>query len=74
MNNIAEIRRKNGIKQSELADLLEISKANYSKKERGLVKFTLEEAFIISKRFAVSIEQLFPDASSCGVCKKKISL
>ena len=59
MNRIAEIRHKNGTRQSELAHLLGMSKANYSKKENGLVKFTVEEAFRISKYFEMPIEQIF---------------
>lgn len=42
-----------------MADLIGVSKASYSKKENGLVKFSLKEAKIIADTFDESIEEIF---------------
>ena len=42
-----------------MAELIGVSKASYSKKENGLVKFSLKEAKIIADTFNESIEKVF---------------
>ncbi len=60
MENIIKVKREEkGILQEHLADLLGISVPNYSKKEAGIVKFSLEEAKKLSDYFSVSIDELF---------------
>ncbi|MDU2694226.1 MAG: XRE family transcriptional regulator [Clostridium sp.] len=59
MSKVKELRRKNNIKLNEMAVLLEMSTANYSKKENGLVKFSLIEAKKISDLFHMQIEDIF---------------
>lgn len=56
---VREIREKKNIKQKDMAKLLGISKGNYSKKETGLIKFSLKEAKKISDYLDESIYELF---------------
>lgn len=58
--NLKEIRKKLGITQAEMADVLGYkSKAGYSELERGNVKVTLEQAKKISEVFNLSINDIF---------------
>lgn len=60
MNNvIKELRLKNNLSCKQMADLIGVSKASYSKKENGFVKFSLNEAKIIADTFNESIEKIF---------------
>ncbi len=59
MYGIKEFRKSKGLKQEYMADLIKTSKVNYCKKENGLVKFSLDEAYAISKRFGEPIESIF---------------
>lgn len=58
---IRELRLSKNLRQKEVADLIGTSIANYSKKEAGTVKFSIEEANIIANYFDVTIEELFID-------------
>lgn len=42
-----------------MARLLGISTANYCKKEKGEIKFTLKEAHVVAKFFDKTIEEIF---------------
>lgn len=48
-----------GIKQTELADLLEISITTYRNKESGKTEFTIGEAKKIADFFKESIDDIF---------------
>lgn len=56
---VRDTRKKMGMAAVEVAKLLKISKGNYSKKENGIIKFSLEEAHTLSSYFGKSIEELF---------------
>lgn len=56
---IKELRIKNGLSCNDMAELIGVTKATYSKKENGLVKFSLDEAKIISDKFRKTIEEIF---------------
>lgn len=56
---IKEFRQSLGLKQEDIAAIIQVSKVNYSKKENGKVKFSLNEAFLISNHFKKSIETIF---------------
>ncbi|WP_195604486.1 helix-turn-helix domain-containing protein [Clostridium tyrobutyricum] len=56
---LRELRIKHNISGVEMAKLLNITKASYSKKELGSVKFSLNEAKLISDKFNKSIEDIF---------------
>lgn len=59
MGKVRELREEAGIKQEEFAEMLEMSPANYSKKERGEIKYSLEEAKKVADFFEKSIEEIF---------------
>lgn len=56
---IKQFRESQKMSQDEFADIIGISKVNYSKKERGLVKFSLNEAYQYSQYFRKPIEVIF---------------
>lgn len=59
MNSVKKFRENQGIKQEEFAKIIETSKVNYSKKENGNVKFSLDEARKIATYFHKPIEEIF---------------
>ena len=61
MGKVKELRESKEIKQEEMAKITEMSTANYSKKENGVVKWALSEAKIIADFFDKSIEEIFFD-------------
>lgn len=56
---IRTFRESLGMKQEDFAAIINVSKVNYSKKENGKVKFSLNEAYAISKHFKQPIESIF---------------
>ncbi len=58
MGNIKKIRENRGLLQKDVADLLGMSEANYSKKENGLVKFSIIEIQKLAKAFDCKIDDL----------------
>ena len=67
MSKIKELRERAGIKQEFMAELLSISPANYCKKEKGIIKYSLIEAKTIADYYGKTIEEIF---FSDGVSKK----
>ncbi len=63
MTTIKEFRKSLGLKQEDFAKIIHVSKVNYSKKENGKVKFSLNEAFLISNYFKKPIESIFGEIS-----------
>lgn len=59
MSAIKKFRESLGQTQEEFAAIIHVSKVNYSKKENGKVKFSLDEAFLISNHFKKPIEAIF---------------
>lgn len=59
MSKIKELRQEKGLMQEELARLLNISLPNYSKKENGIIKFSIVEARTLAVFFGLTIEELF---------------
>lgn len=60
--NLREIRNNRNISAIEMAKVLGLqTKAAYYKKESGLIKFSLEEANLISQYFDMKIEDIFFD-------------
>lgn len=58
-STIKLFRESLGMKQEEFAEIIDTSKANYSKKENWNVKFSLEDARKISEHFNKPIEDIF---------------
>lgn len=59
MSILKELREKHNKEQRELAEYLEISAPNYSKKEAGQVRFSLIEAKKLSEYFNLTIDEIF---------------
>lgn len=59
MSSVKAFRESLGMKQEEFAKIISVSAVNYSKKENGLVKFSLNEARQISEHFHRPIESIF---------------
>lgn len=59
MSKVRELRENTGLKQEFMADLLNISPANYCKKENGTIKYSLPEAKKIADYFGKTIEEVF---------------
>ncbi len=58
-SEIKQFRESMNMSQEEFGNIIGVSKVNYSKKERGLVKFSLNEAYTFSRHFKKPIEKIF---------------
>lgn len=58
--NLRAIRHQNNVSATIMKDLLGLkTEAAYYKKEKGLIKFSLEEAKKIAEHFKMNIEDIF---------------
>ncbi len=53
------LRKKHGISQSQMAEIIGISRYTYQLKETGINQFTAVEMFKISEHFKLPIEKIF---------------
>ncbi|MFN3092162.1 helix-turn-helix domain-containing protein [Bacillus siamensis] len=60
------LRKLHGFNQDVMAKTLGITKATYSKKENGSIKFSLEESKILADFFETTIDELFFDKKPIG--------
>ena len=58
-NRLEEIRKKHGIKQEELASVLEVSRQTIGSLENGRYNPSILLAFKIARYFHMSIEDIF---------------
>lgn len=58
-NNLELLRKEKGLKQDELADVLEVSRQTIISLEKGKYNPSIILAFKISKFFGVKIEDVF---------------
>lgn len=58
-NRLEELRKANGIKQEELAEVLEVSRQTIGSLENGRYNPSILLAFKISRYFGMSIEDIF---------------
>ena len=58
---IKAVREEKHLTQEDIAHIIGTSTVNYSKKEAGSVRFSLEEARKLAAFFELSIEELFFD-------------
>lgn len=58
-NRLEEIRKERGIKQDELAKVLEVSRQTISSIENGRYNPSIILAFKIAKFFDMTIEEIF---------------
>jgi DNA-binding XRE family transcriptional regulator len=59
-NKLNQLRKSKNIKVEDIMNTLDLkTKSAYYKKENGQIRFSLEEARLISELFKLSIEELF---------------
>ena len=58
-NRLEEIRREHGLKQEELADILEVSRQTIGSLENGRYNPSIILAFKIARYFHLNIEDIF---------------
>ena len=58
-NRLEEIRKQHGIKQEDLAKVLEVSRQTISSLEKGRYNPSIMLAFKIARYFNISIEEIF---------------
>ena len=58
-NRLEELRKANGIKQEELAEILEVSRQTIGSLENGRYNPSILLAFKISQYFGMPIEEIF---------------
>lgn len=58
-NRLEEIRKKHGMNQEELADVLEVSRQTIGSLENGRYNPSIILAFKIARYFDMSIEEIF---------------
>jgi putative transcriptional regulator len=58
-NRLEEIRKQRGIKQEELASILEVSRQTIGSLENGRYNPSILLAFKLSRFFGMSIEEIF---------------
>ena len=58
-NRLEELRKAKGIKQEELADILEVSRQTIGSLENGRYNPSIQLAFKISRFFGIPIEEIF---------------
>ena len=59
LKKIKQLRELNSLLLTDMAQLLNITLAGYSKKENGERKFTISEAKVLSELFGLPIEVIF---------------
>lgn len=70
MSRLRDLREEKGLKQEDMAAVINTSLPNYCKKENGEIKVSLIEAKIIADYFKKSIEDIF---FNCEVSKTETS-
>lgn len=58
-NHLEKLRKHRGMKQEELADILEVSRQTIGSLENGRYNPSILLAFKIAKYFGMSIEEIF---------------
>ena len=57
--NLKVIRKKNNLTQMDVAEMLGLTRQAYSHKEKGIRKFSIEEAIILSDAFGTDVKNIF---------------
>lgn len=53
------LRKRRKMTQADLAGVLDISLAQYSRKERGIYEFTSDEMFKLKDYFGLPLDEIF---------------
>lgn len=56
---LRELREERGLTQGDMAKIIGISMPNFSKKENGIIRVSLEEAKKMADLFGVKIDDIF---------------
>ena len=56
---LVRVRQELKLRQVDVSKVLGINRNLFSRKERGIVGISLKEAYLISKTYKMSIEELF---------------
>ncbi|PIC80514.1 transcriptional regulator [Sporosarcina sp. P18a] len=77
--NLIRLRNERGLKQKDMAKLLDITVESYGLKERGQHQFRMDEMFSISHFFHIPIEDIFlprnfGNNEVCGPSESQCSL
>ncbi|MBQ3110449.1 MAG: helix-turn-helix transcriptional regulator [Clostridia bacterium] len=59
VSKLKELREAENIEQRDMAKIIGVSPASYSKKENGIIRCSLDEAKKIADFFHKSIEEIF---------------
>lgn len=59
--NLYQARKMAKINQTEMGKSIGVSAQQYSKRERGVVSITLEEAAILSEKLNKPMSEVFPE-------------
>ncbi len=57
--NLKVIRKENNLTQKDVAKMLGLTRQAYSHKEKGIRKFSIEEAIILSDIFGTDVKNIF---------------
>lgn len=69
-NRLEELRKARGLRQEELADILEVSRQTIGSLENGRYNPSIQLAFKIARYFNLRIEDIFIDTEDDHVDKK----
>lgn len=65
-NGLYHLRRKNGILQDEMAELVNLPYRTYAHKERGASEFNLSEAVTVARTLGITTDKLYELLTSFG--------
>lgn len=66
-----ELRVQKDIRQEEMADLVGVGQATYSRKERGITDVTMEEWILMAKILEVKVEDIYRPNSRTVTTSRK---
>lgn len=72
MNRLAQLRESRGLKQKEVAKILNVNAGNYSRYEKGTLTPTTETLIEISKLYNVSIDYILGLDKSSGDVEQQL--
>lgn len=74
MNRLTQLREAKGLKQKEVAKILNVNQGNYSRYEKGTLTPTTDTLIEVSKLYNVSIDYILGLDKSSGDLKQQLDL
>lgn len=74
MNRLIQLREAKGLKQKEMAQILNINQGNYCRYEKGTLTPTVDTLIEMSKYYNVSIDYILGLDKSKGDVKKQLDM